>query len=249
MLRSLVKSLEAQRGYRSLHQTYPAAKLKHHPDIIKVPDNFRWHRHIFDHVALPRGTSGKPMNFVLSVLFYNQPCRLDSLWTKCLEVPGIPLDSRRHLRQVTHQARMEGWIYFEKKEDTHWYVYFAPDRYEEVKFLVNSWRQDWIESIGDSAKHAASSKEVVNVDSEKAEAKKEHMDHIRQALVDANKRLGDHERTTIDYLPYTDPNGKVNFMWWYEMAVGSQTKSVEAVEDEPRRSVNVAGLPHLTRSV
>ena len=249
MYRFCSQILQNSRGWKSLHECYPAAKMKHHPDIIKVPNNFRWHRHVFDHKALPRGTSGKPMNFVLSVLFYNQPCKLENLWSKCLEVPGIPLDSRRHLRQVTHQARMEGWIHFEKKEDTHWYVYFNPDRYEEVKYLVQSWRSDWLDKISGNPGQSTAFESIQTVAKSDETNKKSHMDHVRKALVDANKRLGDFERTTIDYLPYTDPNGKVNFMWWYEMAVGGKNSREVTETNEPRKDVNVSGLSPLARSI
>ena len=167
-----------------------------------------------------------------------------------MEVSGIPLDSRRHLRQVIHQARMEGWIYFEKKEE-HWYVYFCQDRYEEAKYLVSKWRTDWIKNISGNPHQSTITGSLGKLSDAKPVDKLEHMKRMREALVEANKKLSAFERTTIDYLPYTDPNGKVNFMWWYESAIKSENKGSNTLDapSEPRKNLNVAGISPLTRTL
>mmetsp|Transcript_9777 Transcript_9777/g.14796 ORF Transcript_9777/g.14796 Transcript_9777/m.14796 type:complete len:247 (-) Transcript_9777:17-757(-) len=237
----------SSRGYKSLHDTYSAAKMKGHPDFIKVPENFRWHKH-FEQVPLPRGTSGKPMNFVLTVVFYNQPCRLENLWNKCMEVSGIPLDSKRHLRQVLHQARMEGWIFFEQKDDV-WYALFCQDRYEEVKWLVTKWREDWIKTIDGNPHQTEVTKVIEKGSSSSITDRRLHLEKMRKALVEANEKLNTFERTTIDYLPYTDPNGKVQFMWWYELTVKNKTRTTSSLEPNPDAQKSTSRLSPLSRTI
>ena len=199
-----------------LHQVYGAAKIKDHPEKIEIPKNFKWNTHVFYHKPLPRGTSGEPLYFVLAVLFYNQPCRVATLWNICRQIPFVPLDSRRHLREVVHQARREEWIYFDKTDC--WYIYPTRERYEELKTVVSKWRETWLSRHNERTPDISPNKQEVSqfVAQLGEKEKGRHQEQIEGQLGQMEHKLRKYERTQIEYLPYTDPNGKVNFMWWYD---------------------------------
>eukprot|EP00760_Papus_ankaliazontas_P020906 PhM_4_TR18607/c0_g1_i1/m.30928 len=225
-------------------EVYPtAAKIAGHPESIQVPKNFRWHDPLMEQVPLPRGTCAEPLYFVLSVIYYNQPCRMAQLWSLCSQVPFVPLDSRRHLRQVVHQARHEGWVFFEKNAETHqWYVYPTRERHEELKVLVRGWREAWMQRVaaGSGGSEPANVAERTQSTTAPANAafqnmspqdRVAHMEKVQEQLFALQTKLAKHERTSMDYLPYTDPNGRVHFMWWYD-TTGTRSKARELGMDD-----------------
>jgi len=167
------------------------------------------------------------MEFVLAILYYNQPVQIKNLWDLCRSIPLVPLDSRRHLRQVIHQARLEGWIHFEKT-DRIWMAYPTRERYNELKTTVCEWREKWLKQqgsknynknmpCGDTLLSFANRLPASDTDV--------HYDRIGEQLNRIKPMLNKHEHTKIAYLPYTDPNGKVNFMWWYDSACNTNVPS------------------------
>ncbi|CCW67924.1 unnamed protein product [Phytomonas sp. Hart1] len=197
--------------------SYNAAKMKHWPSQ-KVPENFAFTpEQRLKAKALPRDTGAIPKAFVLSVLYRHQPCEVGALWGHCVEDPQIVLDSKLHLREVLQQARSEGFISFEMDPITHhWLCHLTRERYEEVRSLVVT-RNSGIEQ---GLKQRPAADETANLsrgfEAMDQETKKRHLERLTEQIAEVATHLRHFQRTEIDYLPYTDLNGKVNFMWWYE---------------------------------
>ncbi|CCW61781.1 unnamed protein product [Phytomonas sp. EM1] len=196
---------------------YNAAKMKHWPSQ-KVPENFAFtQEQRLKAKAMPRDTGKIPRDFVLSVLYRHQPCEVSALWEYCTDDPQIVLDSKRHLRDVLQQARNEGFISFEMDPVTHrWLCHLTRERYEEVRRLVGARN----EAIEQNLKLKPSTEETANLcmsfQEMDQETKRKHLDLLTEQVAEVAAHLRRFQRTEIDYLPYTDLNGKVNFMWWYE---------------------------------
>ncbi|KAG5498484.1 hypothetical protein JKF63_02770 [Porcisia hertigi] len=197
-----------------------AAQMKSWP-VQEVPQNFNFtNEQRFKARPMPRDVGKIPRDFVLSVLYRNQPCEVASLWEHCINDPQIVLDSKRHLREVLQQARAEGFVSFEKDAVTdRWVCQLTRERFEEVRALVGarSEAQDLYSGLrGASATETSVYSESFREMNE--EAKREHLRLLSEQVADTTAHLRKFQRMEMDYLPYTDLNGKVNFMWWYEMS-------------------------------
>lgn len=53
-----------------------------------------------------------------------------------------------------------------------------------------------------------------------------HIEFLRQALSQSQDISRRFRRSEVDYLPYTDLNGKVKMMWWYDVQEGPERASV-----------------------
>lgn len=208
-----------QTGVHVPHGTrYNAAKMKHWPQQ-RVPENFKFtEEQRFRTKALPRDTGKIPRDFVLAVLYRHQPCEVRTLWELCTSDPQTVLDSKKHLRDVLHQARSEGFVSFERDPLTHqWMCHLTRERFEDVRGIVREKVEATEEysglrgaSASETSEYSATFREM------NAEAKKEHLRILQEQVAETTKHLRKFQKTEIDYLPYTDLNGKVNFMWWYE---------------------------------
>ena len=191
----------------------------------EVPQNFQFtNEQRFRLKPMPRDVGRIPVQFVLGVVYRNQPCAVDSLWEICAAHPKTVLDSRRHLRSVLKQAREEGYVTFEKDpSDGSWQCALTRDRFEEVKAMVQ--RDADEEATATNTLREGSAADTTAFAAEfqtmSLEEKKDHVKKLQAEVTRTTDHLRKFQRTTIDYLPYTDLNGKVNFMWWYE------TKDVE----------------------
>lgn len=213
-------------------KAFNAARMANWPEA-KIPDNFHFQEEQrFRLKAMPRDTGKIPRDFLLTVLYRHQPCEIDKLWDLCSADPRCVLDSKRHLRAVLKQAREEGFLTLEKaptgaSSNTtgsgaavgDWHCILTRDRYREVQQMVGK--------VADSSAVAAASglrggNITETSDSMSAfrelndEAKREHKAMLEKHVAETTEMLRKFQRTEIDYLPYTDLNGKVQFMWWYE---------------------------------
>jgi hypothetical protein len=205
---------------------FNAARMANWPEA-KIPDNFHFQEEQrFRLKAVPRDTGKIPRDFLLTVLYRHQPCEIDKLWDLCSADPRCVLDSKRHLRAVLKQAREEGFLSLEKivtsteeSAAVDWHCVLSRDRYAEVKQMVAK--------VADSSAIATASglrggnitetTESLSAFRElNEEAKKEHKAMLEKQVAETTEMLRKFQRTEIDYLPYTDLNGKVQFMWWYE---------------------------------
>ncbi|KAG5472988.1 hypothetical protein CUR178_02904 [Leishmania enriettii] len=218
-----------QAGVHTPHGTrYNAARMKNWP-VQEVPQNFNFtNEQRFKAKAMPRDTGKIPRDFVLSVLYRNQPCEVSSLWEHCMNDPQIVLDSKRHLREVLQQARAEGFISFEKDAVTErWVCHLTRERFEEVRALVGA-RVETLDLYsglrGASATETSAYSESFREMNE--DAKHEHLRLLSEQVADTTAHLRKFQRMEMDYLPYTDLNGKVNFMWWYEMSDASDAAAL-----------------------
>ncbi|KAH8609175.1 hypothetical protein ERJ75_001245400 [Trypanosoma vivax] len=195
----------------------------------RVPDNFRFtEEQRFKTKAIPRDVGKIPRDFVLSILYRHQPCEVSGLWEHCTNDPGIVLDSKRHLREVLKQARDEGFVTFERDTiSNEWLCFITRERYEDVRRIAGAAAAATATSPslrGSSAVEASACTEKYMEMS--AEDKKTHARRLEEEVAATTRHLRTFHQREIDYLPYTDLNGKVNFMWWYE------TREVQAKMDE-----------------
>ncbi|EPY38986.1 hypothetical protein AGDE_04943 [Angomonas deanei] len=216
--------------------SYNAARMKGWPQQ-KVPENFKFtEEQRFKTKALPRDTGRIARDFLLSVLYQHQPCEVSTLWEHCMCDPQIVLDSKKHLRDVLHQARSEGYVSFEKDPLTQkWVCHLARERYEEVVRMVSA-RTESLDHYGKLRGAAASetTEFAANFNEMNEEAKREHLAFLTEQVKETTQRLKKFQRTEIDYLPYTDLNGKVNFMWWYETVDVKDTPTLPSENDSSR---------------
>lgn len=212
---------------------YNAAKMKHWPEQ-EVPQNFKFvQEQRFRAKAMPRDTGKIPRNFVLSVLYRHQPCEVSSLWERCMGDPQIVLDSKRHLREVLQQARAEGFITFDKDPVTQqWLCYLTRERFEDVRGIVGAAAEatDRLSGLRGSAATETSAFSASFHEMNEA-SKHEHLKRLEEQVRETTRHLHAFQRTEVDYLPYTDLNGKVNFMWWYERGEGLRNTTTLPVED------------------
>ncbi|EKG05852.1 hypothetical protein TCSYLVIO_003064 [Trypanosoma cruzi] len=197
---------------------YHGAKMKHWPEQ-KVPDNFKFtEEQRFRTKAIPRDFGKIPRDFVLSVLYRHQPCEVSGLWEHCTSDPGVVLDSKRHLREVLKQARDEGFVSFERDPvSNEWLCFVTRERFEEVRQIAGAKAEAsevYSGLRGSSATETSSYTERFKEMNEMA--REEHARRLEEEVKTTTKHLRSFQRKEVDYLPYTDLNGKVNFMWWYE---------------------------------
>lgn len=197
---------------------YNAAKMKHWP-VQEVPPNFKFtEEQRLRQRAIPRDTGKIPRDFLLSVLYRNQPCEVASLWEYCMADPQMVLDSKRHLRDVLQQARAECFVTFEKDAvSNRWVCHLTRERFEEVRSIVGAKTES--QAVYSGLRGASATETSAYSESFRAmneEAKQEHLRQLNEQVAETTQQLRKFQRTELDYLPYTDLNGKVNFMWWYE---------------------------------
>lgn len=207
-----------------------AASMKEWPEQ-QLPENFSMtHEQRFTMRPFPRDVGRIPRDFVLQVLYQHQPVEVDQLWDRCLSNSGCVLDSKRHLRLVLKQCRDEGWIAFEKDPITDtWLCQLTRERFEEVRQASISKADRQMNTT--TLKGQAAQKTAENADKFQAltsEQRDAHLAKLREQLRATSPELQKFERTEVDYLPYTDLNGKVTFMWWYESREVRGTRQVPA---------------------
>lgn len=213
---------------------YSAAKMKHWPEQ-NVPENFSFtEEQRFRVQPMPRDTGKIPRDFLLSVLYRNQPCEISALWEHCVADPQVVLDSKKHLRDVLQQARNEGFVTFEKDAVTQqWLCHLTRERFEEVRAIVAAKTEATENYSGLRGAAATETSELAaSFHSMNEEAKREHLRLLSEQVTETSRHLRKFQRTEIDYLPYTDLNGKVNFMWWYETMDVKETQALPTGEDE-----------------
>ena len=226
MLRRSFNRLFQQGVHTPVGDKYVGAKMKHWPEQA-VPEGFTFTaEQRFRLKAMPRDVGRIPRNFVLQILFRQQPAHVDGLWASCQRDSGMVLESRRHLREVLKQARDEGFIYFEKEAETgEWQCLLTRERYAEVEALVDTANANAVleaptlrgEAIGETEAYAAEYRSMTD------EEKVEHIQKLKEQVSATSAKVRTYTRNEVDYLPYTDLNGKVNFMWWYEARDGAPT--------------------------
>lgn len=224
--------------------SYNGAKVKNWPEQT-IPENFQFREEQkFKLRPMPRDTGKIPRDFVLSVLYRQQPCPVDQLWQKCAEDASCVLDSKRHLRDVLKAAREEGFLTFERgAQPGEWTCSIARERFQEVRAMVLQKVENMpgqMQSMrGSSATDTAAFAEAFRELND--EAKAEHLRKLTAEVAATTEKLKSFQRMEMDYLPYTDLNGKVQFMWWYEMrdqaakAAETLPAGEEPLETEPAK--------------
>lgn len=242
-------------------KTFNAARMANWPEM-KIPDNFQFtEEQRFRMKAVPRDTGRIPRDFVLSVLYRHQPCEIDKLWDYCSADPRCVLDSKRHLRAVLKQTREEGFVTLEKSTSVvrsessasssdaaspasasaaEWLCLLTRERYAEVKQLVAKILESSSVASASGLRGSNITETANAMDTFRAlneEAKLAHKAMLEKHVGETTEMLRKFQRTEIDYLPYTDLNGKVQFMWWYEQ----RDRSNRASDALPDSSSSIVG--------
>lgn len=213
--------------------------MKHWPQKRRIPENFSFtSEQRYRAKSIPRDTGKIPKDFVLSILYRHQPCVVSHLWSLCAADPRIVLDSKKHLREVLQQLRSEGYVTFEKNlHSQEWESHLTRERYNDVRkivksalFSTGSTKEQNISPTAESSFDTVSldvSTNALSTTERVAELKK-----LEEQLAQTTKNLAKYQFTEIDYLPYTDLNGKVKFMWWYETSSIPPAESMGLLSDE-----------------
>lgn len=226
---------------------YPAAKMRHWPRQ-KLPANFNLTAE--DKLkmdAIPRDVGRIPRDFVLNVLYHNQPCEVEKIWECCLRDPTVPLDSKRHLRAVLRQSREEGFVCFEKDSSSDtWICLLTRERFQEVRDLAAAVSQRNVPTNLAVLRGSAMAETTANMASYEAmndEGREVHLASLTRAVEQTNEAVRRYMRTEIDYLPFTDINGKVNFMWWYDVRdSNADAHGSEALATPALQAPNLSGI-------
>lgn len=200
----------------------------------------------------PRDVGRVPRDFVLRVLFTEQPVPVEDLWSACNSDSECVLEGKNHLRQILKQCRDEGFLVFEKQSvDINgmcvgqqvsrqykrsnetvekWCCVLTRERYADCQEIASMSQQN-TESNASAEDLGLQGDAAVSTDSSRQEAmdtlsssggagfssaKHHHVQQLLKAISMTKTPLRKYERYTIDYLPYTDANGRVSTMWWYE---------------------------------
>jgi hypothetical protein len=221
MLRRLALRLYQVGAHVPHGSAYQGATVKNWPRQ-SLPSNFsflpeqRWKLQ-----GVPRDSGVVPRDFVLKTLYMEQPCEVESLWALCAQDPSCVLDSKRHLREVLRQCREEGFVAFEKVAGTDsWQCLLTRERYEEVRAMVAALPESGATPMsagmrGEAAEQTAASAEGFRSMTE--DDKRKYLDDLRRRVAETTESVSQYQRMEADYLPFTDLNGKVKFMWWYEV--------------------------------
>lgn len=219
-----------QVGVHVPHGThYFGAKMKHWP-TSKIPQNFNLTtEQKLKMEPLPRDVGTIPRNFVLNVLYQHQPCEVEKIWEMVCEDSTTVLDSRKHLRAVLKQCREEGFIYFDRDAVTDgWICHLTRERFEEVKEIAKTTAQNATPASINVLRGSAVSETTASGEAFQnltLEEQDQHLKQLEEAVAATNESVRYLQRTEVEYLPYTDLNGKVNFMWWYDVRDASSDQT------------------------
>ena len=252
MLRRTIRRLWMEGIHVPRGTNYQGARMKHWP-TTPPPKNLNLTREQRLRMeALPRDVGMIPRDFVLNVLYLNQPCEVDKLWEMCTEDPTSVMESKRHLRAVLKQCREEGFVYFERDTGTDgWICLLTRERFEEVRAMAKTAAENATPASVSVLRGSAVAETAAiaeKFESFDEETQKKHAAELAEAVKATNEAVRKYQRTEIDYLPYTDINGKVNFMWWYDVrdaamdAKGAEALSSPEQSDSPKELPSPAGL-------
>lgn len=224
------------------------ARIKYWPLKRNIPENFCFTaEQRYRATSIPRDTGKIPKDFVLSMLYRHQPCVVSCLWSFCVSDPRIVLDGKKHLREVLQQLRAEGYVTFEKNFHTReWEAHLTRERYDDVRSIVKSAlfaAEQREEKKLLSPSKSSLNTELINpsVEALNASEKEDHLAKLEKQLALTTKKLSQHQFVEMDYVPYTDLNGKVKFMWWYETSSLSPQESMGLLdidENAPKLETN-----------
>lgn len=234
--KNAVRLLPSSVGGAEYHRP---SRMKHWPRKREIPENFAFTpEQRYRAKSIPRDTGKIPKDFVLSILYRHQPCEVSDLWSFCLADPRIVLDGKRHLREVLQQLRAEGYVTFEKNlHSQKWEGHLTRERYEDVRRIVKSALFS-VESSDEAsfppAIESSLNTEAVDtpLESLSASEKAVQLETLEKELALTTQKLAKYQFVEIDYLPYTDLNGKVKFMWWYETSSLPPQEATGLLEEE-----------------
>lgn len=200
---------------------YPGAKMKHWPRQ-QLPTNLKLRPE--DRLrmsAIPRDVGRIPRDFVLNVLYHNHPCEVEKIWDLCVRDPTVVLDSKRQLRALLRQCRDEGFVSFERAaENDGWVCVLTRERFAEVRDLATAAAQKAVPtnvSVLRGSAMAETTAGMASYESMDLEARERHLAALAAAVEETSATARKFQRAEVDYLPFTDLNGKVGFMWWYDV--------------------------------
>lgn len=220
-----------------------AARIKYWPQKRSIPENFCFTaEQKYRAKSIPRDTGKIPKDFVLSMLYRHQPCVVSYLWSFCSADPRVVLDGKKHLREVLQQLRAEGYVSFEKNFHTQeWEAHLTRERYDDVRSMIKSTlfaaeKREEKNLLPLSKISLNTELKNPSVEALSASDKEDHLAKLEKQLALTTQKLTQYQFVEMDYVPYTDLNGKVKFMWWYETSSLSPQESMVLLDSDEKAS-------------
>ena len=165
--------------------------------------------------AIPRDFGEIPRNFLLRILFANQPIGSAELWERLKERTDCPYDSQTHMREVLRFARKQNWVYAEKNQaNNKWYWHVHRRRMSEVQSLLDHDRvHERDEELAKPQREMALQKEQ---ELNQEEALDKSIVLLQQQLVASVCKLREFNPAAAAELPCSTGDGGVDVAWHWK---------------------------------
>ena len=163
--------------------------------------------------AIPRDLGTVPRDHAIRLLFFNQPCTVETLWQLAKSDDSCPFDSKKHLKSVLTIARMQNWIVYEKNQTNNiFYCSVHPGKAKEAQELLYAQRSQFEARERQAAKQKVEDARVAKV--LRGEALDAAIQQMQQQLMTAVVKLQEHNPDLIQQLSCVAEDGAVNFHWY-----------------------------------
>lgn len=212
------------------HHMATSKYVRHRPEFMALRTQYEQNeKHKFLR-SIPRDLGQVPRDYLIRLLYFNQPCTTDTLWTLAKADNACPLDSKRHLKQVMKIATLQNWVIFEKNQTNNlYYATVHSNKSKEAQDLLYQHRRKLEVSEKDGEK------KVVEVKKQEKTKRSEGLDmaitQLQQQLITCVVKLQEHNPALIKELPCVTEKGGINFHW-YDNQRRLATQQEESVESE-----------------
>ncbi len=190
------------------------------------PETQKWIR------SIPRDLGQIPRDYIIRLLYFNQPCTTDTLWTLAKADDACPLDSKRHMKMVMKIATLQNWIIFEKNQTNNlYYATVHPNKSKEAQDLLYQHRRKMELAETESAKKVDEVKKQVKT--KRSEGLDMAITQLQHQLITCVVKLQEHNPALIKELPCVTESGGINFHWYdNQRRIAKQQQEEEEVSGE-----------------
>jgi hypothetical protein len=186
--------------------------------------------------AIPRDLGQIPREYIIRLLYFNQPCTVDTLWTLSKADESCPFDSKKHMKQVLKIATLQDWVVYEKNQTNN--LYFAsvhPSKAKEAQDLLYVQRKQTEMAEREAAKKADAARQESKT--KRNEGLDMAIQQLQHQLITCVVKLQEHDPALIEKLACVTPNGGIDFHWYNEerkknmLAASSSSSNAEEGEN------------------
>ena len=223
MLRRTVRTLWAKNPHGPTIQNFEKSSAYRSEKVMfkvmrgpkyDIPSDRRY-REIFKYMphGIPRDCGEIPRNYILRMVYFNQPITAAALWEELKKQTDTPVDSRRHMTLVLKMARIEEWVYFEKNQDSNdWVMNITRERYPDVQRLVTEHRDSERTRADEASAREAQEKAVQAV--ELTANEEAYVGVLHRELLAAAERLRGHDSNAYAALPFLGGPEGYDLTWY-----------------------------------